>query len=1510
VVPDDGDRLADDHGQLFNGGVGAGAEVEFTVREVTNMASAVGTFGVSTSADTTPASVAITTVSPGTVTNVTASPSTSAAGATSVDYTVDLTTSASGQLADNEGTITFTAPMLTSFALGGCVTATIPSDGTEWCPTSGVGTRSVTGVVFKTGTGTAVGAGETLEFVIRGVTNTTTVGAQTLSVSTSSDGTGISNPAYNIVAASNVTNLSVTPSTTAAGATQVEYTVDFMTSATGQLADNQGTITVTGPANTIFTTAACAIMTSPNTGVEWCPETGIGTRSVTGVVFNTGTGVAIGANQDVNFVIDQVTNGPSAGGQAMTVSTSSDAAQTVNPAFTLTTANALTNVAVSLSTTAASASQVSYTVDFTTSATGQLDDGNGLITLTGPVGTAFTDDSCVTFTLPNNGTEWCPITGIGTRSIAGEVFDTGSGAILGATDIEMTVRGVTNTSSTGLQTFTASTSSDTAANTSFSLVSPAAVTGQAASVSTTAATASQVNYTIDFTTTAHGALADEYGTATFTGPAGTIFASDSCETLTIPADGSEWCPSTGIGTNSVTGIFFKSGSVNAIGNGESVELTLQGETNTSTTGPQHLSISTSSDPLPVQAAFSLTSPNPVSNASVTTDSTLPGQSNVNYTIDFRTSATGQLVDNFGEATFTGPIGTDFSSNACVTLTIPSTGIDWCPETGIGTNSVTGVFVLSGNGIVLGPSTSVELTLTGVTNTSSTGIQHLTVTTTSDTVPVNAPIAIGPLTAPQITSANNATLSNGVGGTFQVTATGVPIPSLASSSLPAGVTFTDNHDGTATLAVSPSVAATTLTPTFTASNGVAPDAQQSFTLTILPPAPVVSHISPTFGPATGGTTVTITGMNFTNAQDVSFGGVEASNFVVNSDTQITATSPQHDSGIFDIFVANLGGTSSPNANDKFTFDKVDQTITFGALSDKTLLQSPVTVGATATSGLPVTFTTTTPLVCTAGGTNGTHITLLMTGLCTVEADQAGNTIFNAAPPVTQSFNVTSGVTETTSTTTTTTTTPSTTTTSTTSTSTTTTSTTSSTTTTTRPSTTTTTTTTTTTPSTTTTTTTVPPTTTTTSTTTSTSTTSTTTTSTSTTTTTRPSTTTTTTTTAPTTAPTTSTSTTTTTTTPPQKQDQTITFPALPDVTLAASPVTASATATSGLPVTFTTTTPLVCTAGGTNGSQITLLITGKCTVQADQAGDATFNAAPSVTQSFQVIPVATTTTTSTTTTSTTTPSTSTTTTTTTTSTSTTTTTRPSTTTTTTTAPTTSTSTTTTTTTPPQKQDQTITFPALPDVTLAASPVTASATATSGLPVTFTTTTPLVCTAGGTNGSQITLLTTGKCTVQADQAGDAAFNAAPSVTQSFQVIPVATTTTTSTTTTSTTTPSTTTTTTTTAPTTTTTTRPSTTTTTTAPPPTTTTTSPPPSTTTTTSPAACDRPGNGFGDKNHVHCGPPGQINGNGKGHGGRTEFVSLREAVTGHAAAAVFGLIVMIGLCALAIVRRRTVRRPAR
>jgi hypothetical protein len=80
---------------------------------------------------------------------------------------------------------------------------------------------------------------------------------------------------------------------------------------------------------------------------------------------------------------------------------------------------------------------------------------------------------------------------------------------------------------------------------------------------------------------------------------------------------------------------------------------------------------------------------------------------------------------------------------------------------------------------------------------------------------------------------------------------------------------------------------------------------------------VSSISPSNGPPPGGTTVTITGMFFTGATAVHFGGTAATSFTVDSDTQITVTSPPG-SGAVDVTVTTPDGTSATSSADVFTY----------------------------------------------------------------------------------------------------------------------------------------------------------------------------------------------------------------------------------------------------------------------------------------------------------------------------------------------------------------------------------------------------------------------------------------------------------------------------------------------------------------------------------------------------------------------------------------------------------------
>jgi IPT/TIG domain-containing protein len=79
------------------------------------------------------------------------------------------------------------------------------------------------------------------------------------------------------------------------------------------------------------------------------------------------------------------------------------------------------------------------------------------------------------------------------------------------------------------------------------------------------------------------------------------------------------------------------------------------------------------------------------------------------------------------------------------------------------------------------------------------------------------------------------------------------------------------------------------------------------------------VTPSSGPGTGGTSVTIEGTFFKNVKAVTFGSTNATRFTVNSATAITATSPAGAVGTVDVTVTIPGNRSSATSSaDHFDF----------------------------------------------------------------------------------------------------------------------------------------------------------------------------------------------------------------------------------------------------------------------------------------------------------------------------------------------------------------------------------------------------------------------------------------------------------------------------------------------------------------------------------------------------------------------------------------------------------------
>ncbi len=87
---------------------------------------------------------------------------------------------------------------------------------------------------------------------------------------------------------------------------------------------------------------------------------------------------------------------------------------------------------------------------------------------------------------------------------------------------------------------------------------------------------------------------------------------------------------------------------------------------------------------------------------------------------------------------------------------------------------------------------------------------------------------------------------------------------------------------------------------------------------LVPQPAVTAVTPSSGPLSGGTSVTITGTNLQGETAIEFGSSAASNVMVDSNTEITATSPAGSAGTVNVTVTTPGGTSATGSSDDFIY----------------------------------------------------------------------------------------------------------------------------------------------------------------------------------------------------------------------------------------------------------------------------------------------------------------------------------------------------------------------------------------------------------------------------------------------------------------------------------------------------------------------------------------------------------------------------------------------------------------
>lgn len=165
-------------------------------------------------------------------------------------------------------------------------------------------------------------------------------------------------------------------------------------------------------------------------------------------------------------------------------------------------------------------------------------------------------------------------------------------------------------------------------------------------------------------------------------------------------------------------------------------------------------------------------------------------------------------------------------------------------------------------------------------------------------------------------------------------------------------------------------------------------------------------------------VLISGTGFSHVATVTLGNLSAtydgtaksatattdpSGLTVNFTYDGSAVAPTN-AGSYTVVGTVSDTTYNGAASGTLVIAKANQSITFGAISDTTLAASPLTLSATSTSGLPVTFV----VVSGPASVSGSTLTLTGSGTVTVEARQVGNGNYNAATPVQQSFNISNTV----------------------------------------------------------------------------------------------------------------------------------------------------------------------------------------------------------------------------------------------------------------------------------------------------------------------------------------------------------------------------------------------------------------------------------------------------------------------------------------------------------------------
>ncbi|MET7763645.1 IPT/TIG domain-containing protein [Streptomyces sp. NPDC005393] len=264
-----------------------------------------------------------------------------------------------------------------------------------------------------------------------------------------------------------------------------------------------------------------------------------------------------------------------------------------------------------------------------------------------------------------------------------------------------------------------------------------------------------------------------------------------------------------------------------------------------------------------------------------------------------------------KVTVTGPTGTStqnvpFTYTTVAAPVLTGLGPTSGPAGGGNTVTINGTNLSGATSVKFGLNSAAILTNTPtqitVTAPAGTGTTNVTVTTPGGTsnplpytyiaTPAPALTSLSPTSGP--TGGGNTVTINGTNltGATQVLFGATPATILTNT--PTQITVTAPA-GTGTTNV-----------TVTTPGGTSNPLPYTYVAT---PAPMISSLSPTAGPTSGGNTVTINGTNLSGATLVKF-GLNSAAILTNTATQITVTAPAGPPSSVNVTVTTPGGISNP------------------------------------------------------------------------------------------------------------------------------------------------------------------------------------------------------------------------------------------------------------------------------------------------------------------------------------------------------------------------------------------------------------------------------------------------------------------------------------------------------------------------------------------------------------------------------------------------------------------------